>query len=169
MSDTNKTTKTTTNKMTAQEKQEWDELFQYVKNEIFNYNNNSEECFNKLPPYLIMRLKGLAEGKFYANKKTQKQGKYTYKMILLTFKLCKGNIQQGLISNQTSFKDEKHKVNYIMAIIENNINDVKDRLIKAENSKKAIDRLDTTIYEDMGKKAEYKTKSKINERLRDLW
>ena len=51
--------------MTQLEKEDWDELYQYIKKDIFEYTDQA------LPKYMILRLKGLVEGKFMANKYTK--------------------------------------------------------------------------------------------------
>ena len=68
------------------DKEEFDELYKYVKNDILLYNRKI------LPKEFVLRLRGLSEGKFMSNKNTQAQASYSYKEILLTFKLCKSKI-----------------------------------------------------------------------------
>lgn len=117
-------------KMTDKEKQEFDKLYQYVK-KILGYSDDMA-----LPKFMVMRLKGLSEGKFYANHKTKSMACYDYKTIYLTFIYCKDKIQRAL---QTKiFINEQNKINYIMAIVENNINDV---VIKLRNAKKNEDKM----------------------------
>lgn len=118
---------TTKTKMTEQEKQDWDKLYQYVKTEILNYTDDMA-----LPKHIVLRLRGLSNGQYIANNKCKKNAKYPYSTILLTFKFCKSNIIKAL--EQKQFKNEQNKFNYIMAIIENNINDVAMRLKNKEKA-----------------------------------
>ena len=48
--------------MTKKEIKEWDELYQYIKKDILQYDDNK-----KLPKWFVLRLKGLNQGKFCAN------------------------------------------------------------------------------------------------------
>ena len=70
--------------MTDLEKKQWDELYQYVKTEILHYDSNQS-----IPKNIILRLKGMQNGKLMANKKTQNNAEYSYEIILYTFKICK--------------------------------------------------------------------------------
>lgn len=117
-------------KMTDKEKQEFDKLYQYVK-KMLGYSDDMA-----LPKFMVMRLKGLSEGKFYANHKTKSMAHYDYKTIYLTFIYCKDKIQRALQTK--SFTSEQNKINYVMAIVENNINDV---VIKLKNAKKNEDKM----------------------------
>jgi predicted CDP-diglyceride synthetase/phosphatidate cytidylyltransferase len=144
-------------KMTQQEKEDWDELYQYIKKDIFEYSTQS------LPKYMILRLKGLTEGKFIANNNTQSMAKYEYKHILYTFKINKVKIKE--IIKSPKFENEQHKFNTIMLLIEKEINDVVYRLTQKANSEKKIENIDLTNVIHEG--AEYKNKSK-NKKLNDL-
>jgi hypothetical protein len=148
----------------ANKNQDWIDLYEYVKKEIMEYTKDLI-----LPKYIVLRLRGLAKGQFLANKKITPMGSYDYKTILYTFKICRQNILSGFRSNNTKFVDEKHKFNYAMVIIENNINDVVIRLKNAETAKIKAENVNMeNIYHEG---AEYlpKTKKIINNTLEDLW
>lgn len=117
-------------KMTDKEKQDWDTLYNYVK-KILGYDDTMA-----LPKFAVMRLKGLADGKYYANKKTKTMAQYDYNTIYLTFIFCKDKIQQALQTK--SFANEQAKFNYVFAIVNNNINDVVLRLKKAKKTEKIV-------------------------------
>jgi len=142
---------------------DWLELCEYVRLEILQYNPDL-----KFPRYLALRLRGLHEGNFMANKKLQPLGNYDYKIILYTFKICKPKILQYFFANKTKFNDERHKINTIMVIIESNINDMVIRLKNAETAKeKAINVEMENIYHEG---ADYQPKTKKeNNNLEDLW
>lgn len=146
--------------MTKQEQKEWNELYQYIKKDILKYDDKMI-----LPRWFVLRLKGLKDGKFCANKKTKSLGEYSFYIILLTFKINKFNIINSI--NNNKFKDEKHKINYIMAIIENNINDTCQRLNKLKKAEQKCEDMDVFINNN---KANYnkKTKSVTNSRLKGL-
>ena len=149
-------------KMTKEERESFDELYRYVKKDIFEYDDTQ-----KLPKYMILRLKGLKEGKFIANNKIKAMADYDYKHILYTFKINKMKIKQIIKSD--SFKNEQHKFNTIMIIVEREINDVVERLRRSEKSKEKIEKIDLANVTHEG--ADYKNKSnkKINNNLKELW
>jgi hypothetical protein len=138
----------------------WDELYNYVKLEILQYQDK------KMPKEMTLRLIGLKDGKFYANNKVKKEAIYDYKLILLTFKLMKGTILNCL--QNTEIKDERHRVNLIMKIVESEINNVKDRL---EAKKKGEEKLiETDLSHQVHEQANYNKKAKeVNEKLKNLW
>ena len=119
-------------KVTDKGKQDFDKLYQYVK-KILGYSDDMA-----LPKFMVLRLKGLTEGKFMANKKTKSKASYDYYTIYLTFIYCKDKIQKALQTKK--FTNEQNKFNYIMAIVENNINDVVIKLKNAKKSKEVAER-----------------------------
>ena len=147
--------------MTKKEIKEWDELYQYIKNDILQSDDNK-----KLPKWFVLRLVGLHEGKFCANKTTKPMANYDYKTILMTFKMNKIDILNG-IKDKDKFKDEQHKINYIMVIIENKINDTYDTINRINKAKEKAKTIEITNSDN---KAEYKrrTKEVKNSRLKDL-
>jgi predicted CDP-diglyceride synthetase/phosphatidate cytidylyltransferase len=151
-------------KMTQEEIESFDELYQYIKKDIFEYTNQA------LPKYMILRLKGLSEGKFMANNYVKPMAKYEYKHILYAFKINKVKIKE--IVNSSRFKNEQHKFNTIMLIIEKDINDVVNRLKQKVKSEEKIEKIDLKNVTNEG--AEYKNKSnkndkKLNNELEELW
>lgn len=122
-----------------QEKKEFNELYEYVKKDILQYPNDVA-----LPKYLVMRLKGLRDGKFIVNKKIKSKADYPYSVIMLTFKFCKSNILKAIETK--NFKNEQMKINYIMVIIENNINDIVLRLKDKEKAENKIETVEIVDY-----------------------
>lgn len=145
--------------MTKLEKQQWDELYDYVKIDVLGYTDKI------LPKEFVLRLRGLSQGKFMANKNITSQASYTFKEILLTFKLCNSKIESAFRS--VSFTDEKHRFNYIMRIIESEINNTVDMIKRKQNAEA---KADITNYDSVvSDKAEYVTKSKgVNNKLKGL-
>lgn len=151
--------------MSKDNNQDWLELCDYIKYNILEYTTEM-----KFPKFLALRLKGLSEGNFIANKKQKPNAKYTYKEILLTCKICKVKIKTYFTNNSAKITDEKHKINLIMMFIEQEINDVVQRLNDKEKSEKKITELDLSNMNN--DKAEYKPvneKSKISDKLEKLW
>ena len=146
-------------KMSEEEKRDWQELYEYVKR-IMNYDENQALTRN-----MILRLKGLLNNKFMANKNIKSTANYSYKHILNTFKLCYPQIQKALRTN--IFKDENHKFLYITKIVENNINDVYIRMKNSEKAKE--DAKNTTIKEQTHSGAEFKPREKNKDKFYDLW
>ena len=58
-------------KMTDEELKQWDELYCYVRDEVLKYDEVSGK---KFPKEMILRLKGLHEGKFMANNNIKSLG-----------------------------------------------------------------------------------------------
>ncbi|NFT08111.1 hypothetical protein FDF26_13765 [Clostridium botulinum] len=148
-------------KMTIQEKEEWNKLYEYVKKDILKYDDKLV-----LPKILVLRLKGLKDGKFIANKKTKALGNYSFEIILMTFKINKYEIVNA-IYDKNKFKDENHMINYLMAIIEKKINDTYSRMNRLKQSREKGESLEIATSEN---KAEYKHKTKEikNSRLKEL-
>lgn len=149
-------------KLTQEEKTEWDELYQYVKKEILQYDKSQS-----IPPSLVLRLKGLSTGKFIENNNIPDKAKYSYKIILYAFQIHK---QAILISiRNKEFKSEANKFNYICKIIENNLNDVYIRVCSAEKAKTKTEeaKLDNLSHDGAEyQKTEYKND---NKKLNNLW
>lgn len=145
----------------SQEK--WLELCEYVKKEIMNYDDSM-----KFPRYIALRLRGLAKGKFMANKTQRAQADYSYQTILITFKFCKPTIEGYFIKNKGKFNDEKHKFNYVMVVVENEINDI---VMRMRNSQKAEEKTQNLVLpQQVNDGASYTKKStKTDKKLEDLW
>lgn len=147
-------------KMTEKEKQDWESLYYYVKN-IMGYDENQA-----LSSAMVLRLKGLLTNKFMENGNIASTANYSYEVILNTFKFCSADIQKALRTN--NWKDEQHKFNYILKIVEKNINTVymkMKNLEKAKEEAETIDMADTAKYVNTFKKRD----AKKNSRLDELW
>ena len=141
--------------------EDWLELCEYVEKQILQYDDKM-----KLGRNMVLRLRGLSKGQFIANNKIRQQAEYSYKLILLTFKAKKLDILNAIHSK--TFKSESQKFNYIMAIVENSINDIYLRMKNAEKSKKKTEKIE--IYQNESP-AEYKNKAKDkkNKLIDDIW
>lgn len=144
-------------KKRKEEYKKWDELYQYIKNEIFKYDKNQS-----LSKHFVGRLQGLRSGEysFKRNKEVflSKDG-YSYDVILLTFKLKKYDILRAI--ETVNFENERHKEDYIIAIILNNINDVYLRLKERQKSNERLQKYEfDNVYT---KKVEFKNKSNVKE------
>lgn len=146
-------------KMTEEEKKSWENLYYYVKN-LLNYDENQA-----LSNTMVLRLKGLLTNKFMENNNIESTANYSYDTILNTFKYCSVDIQKALRNN--SFKDEQHKFNYILKIVEKNINTV---YMKMKNSQKAKEEAkNITVETSAHIGAKYKPREKKADKFSDLW
>ena len=119
-------TKTTRKRMSKQEKEKWDELYEFVRVKVLGYDENQSLSKN-----MVLRLKGMLNGKFMANNSTEDNANYSYDVVINTFKYSMPDIQRAL--NNVSFANEMHKFFYIAKIVESNLNDV---YIRMKNKKK---------------------------------
>lgn len=153
--------KANSKRMSKKDKADWDKLYEYVRHNVMGYDENQSLSKN-----MVLRLKGLLNNKFMANNNIPDTSNYSYETILLTFKFCMPDIQRGLRS--TSFRDETHKFNYVLKIVESNINTVYMRVKNAEKSKQKTETMSVEVATYSG--ADYQTKSrKTSEKLNDLW
>lgn len=150
-------------RMSKEDKKYWDELYEYVRRNVMCYDENQS-----LSKTMVLRLKGLLTNKFIANNNINDTANYSYHTVLNTFKFCMPDIQNGLKNN--SFKDENHKFNYILKIVESNLNTVYIKMKSAEKTKEEAD------SHDISNAAKYvntfKSKSdtsKKSNKYNDLW
>lgn len=149
-------------KMTEKEKQYWESLYYYVKN-LMGYDENQS-----LSNAMVLRLKGLLTNKFMENKNIDSTANYSYETILNTFKYSSIDIQRALKTNK--FSDEMHRFNYILKIVERNINTVYMKTKGVKKSEEKIEDVDTTIANYTGVKYQVKQDIKNREdKFADLW
>lgn len=140
---------------------DWDKLYEYVRHNVMNYDKNQS-----LSTQIVIRLKGLLQGKYCANNNITNKANYSYETILNTFKFCNADIQKSI--KFKSFKNEMHKFNYILKIVEPKINDIYIRMQNVTKAKDDIHRLDTTAISHTG--ASYKPKTENHlKHLKELW
>ena len=148
-------------KMTEEEKQDWESLYFYVKR-LLGYDENQA-----LSSTMVLRLKGLLTNKFIENGNIASTANYSYQTILNTFKFCFQDINKALRTN--NFKDEMHRFNYILKIVEKNINDVYLRMRSVEKSKEEAKNTTTDAINHTGAEYQRKTTETNNKLLNDLW
>ena len=146
-------------KMSEKERQDWESLYFYVKN-LLGYDENQA-----LSSTMVLRLKGLLTNKFIENNNIESTANYSYEVILNTFKFCKLDIDKALRTNR--FTDEQHKFNYILKVVEKNINTV---YVKMKNIEKAKEEAKCTAVEmPTHTGAEFKPKEKKTDKFSNLW
>ena len=148
-------------KMTESEKLAWSNLYEYVRKNIMNYDDNQA-----LSSKMVLRLKGLSTNKFMENNNIKDTANYSYEVILNTFKFCSPQISRALRTN--NFKDEMHKFNFVLKIVERNINDVYIRMKNIEKAREEAKKI--VIEAPINTGAEYKPREKKNkDKFNDLW
>ena len=146
-------------KMSEEEKEQWDELYSYVKG-LMGYDDKTS-----LSRTEVLKLKGLTRGQFIANNNQQELAEYSFYEILVTFKICKFDIIRGFRSN--SFKSNGHKFNYMIKIVEGNLSTVRERLKNKKQAEQKMESIEVT--EESAIKYVNKNKGKnINNRLKGL-
>ena len=146
--------------MTEQEKADWEELYTYVKSNIMGYDENQA-----LSSTMVLRLKGLLTNKFMENNNIASSANYSYKTILNTFKFCSSDIHKAL--RIKSFTDEQHKFNYVLKIVEKNINNVYMRMKNLDRAREEAKNTTIDVPTHVG--AEFKPKEKKKDKFADLW
>lgn len=146
--------------MTEQEKIAWENLYNYVRFNIMGYDENQA-----LSSAMVLRLKGLLTNKFMENNNIEAKANYSYETILNTFKYSSLDIQRAIRTN--NFKDESHKFNYILKIVEKNINTVYMKMKNAEKAKEEAKNMAIEVPTHIG--AEFKPKEKKKDKFTDLW
>ena len=148
-------------KMTEKEKRDWEALYFYVK-DLLSYDENQA-----LSNTMVLRLKGLLTNKFMENNNIESTANYSYEVILNTFKFCSQDIQRALRTN--SWTNEMHKFNYILKVVEGNINNVYMRMKNVEKAKEEAKNTIINTTNHTGAEYQRKTKEVNNELLNDLW
>lgn len=146
-------------KMTEKEKRDWEALYFYVKN-LLGYDENQA-----LSSTMVLRLKGLLTNKFIENGNIKDGANYSYEVILNTFKYCSQSIQKALRTN--SWTNESHKFNYVLKIVEGNINTVYMKMKNVEKAKEEAK--NTTVEAPIHTGANFKPREKKKDKFSNLW
>lgn len=146
-------------KMTEKELRDWESLYYYVKG-LLGYDENQA-----LSSTMVLRLKGLLTNKFIENKNIEDGANYSYETILNTFKYCSTDIYRALRTN--NFKNEMHRFNFVLKIVEKNINDVYMRMKSIEKAKEEAENATVEAPTHIG--AEFKPKEKKKDKFSNLW
>ena len=148
--------------MSEQEKKDWIELYEYVKERIMGYDFSQ-----KLSKKMILRLRGLQNGKYLDNKNIEDSAYYSFKIILLTYKYCYYDINN--ILNSKTCNSEEHKYNYIASMVENKLNDVYLRYNGQKKKEKKLEKASLKDVTNNGASYTRKTNDSNNKNLKDFW
>ena len=117
--------------ISQEEKDWWDALYMYVKNDILELDPKLH-----LNQYTVLRLRGMAQGCFVGKKRDEYDLTYGYRVVLAAFSKMAPLIKYGF---QTKiFNNLQHKINWMMSIIEPHLNDI---YIEEESERKRIEDL----------------------------
>lgn len=148
--------------MSKDERTTLNALLKYVAENILHYGSEK-----KIPPLLRKKINALALD-------DDKNFIYTYKMILYSFMINKSKIEYAFSTK--TFTDEKHKINYMMVIVSNSMNDIKNKVLLNEKAKQVSEN-DTTNAQYLAEnnvlygsdKYVRKTEELRSEKIEELW
>lgn len=125
----------------AKEQSEWDMVYELFKEQL-----GVKKC-NTLDKHATMRLLGLRLGKYIPqgqNVRGLSRG-YSYTTVLATLKFCNGQIKHALSTRD--FADQKHRIDYCMKIVTDNINFIDMKVRQAEKTEQSLDILKPQVVE----------------------
>lgn len=137
----------------------WDKLYRYVQVEILQLGEKP------LSKHTIMRLQSFRKGK-YINKKKNESRVYTYDEIYYTFVFTKTLIMDAL--RKIDFKNDSHRIDYIMVIISNHINDISDRINRKVRANEMLESQVLDLPKVNPNKYQKKEQPKASEHLKYL-
>lgn len=163
----------TPNRKTSDEEQRWwDALYMYVKNNILELDPKLN-----LNKYTILRLRGMAQGCFVGQDVNQYDLTYGYKVVLAAFDRMAPLLKYGLQNNK--FKDMKHKINWMFAVVEPHLNEVyQDEALEKRRLEQASNQSDTLIQavehhqqinHYVNSDTEFKTAKPWDKKHQDMW
>ena len=148
--------------MTEKEKEQFGELYRYVKTEVMNYDSKQS-----LPSSFVLGLKGLATDKVVENKRQKDRANYGYDIVLLAFKLSKNKISYAIRTKD--FKSEQQKFHYIRKIVEDELNNAYLLNKRYEEEKSKVDQINISNLANNQNANYIKKTTKVNDKLKDLW
>lgn len=148
--------------MTEKEKEQFGELYRYVKTEVMNYDSKQS-----LPSSFVLGLKGLATGKVVENKRQKDRANYGYDIVLLAFKLSKNKISYAIRTKD--FKSEQQKFHYIRKIVEDELNNAYLLNKRYEEEKSKVDQINISNLANNQNANYIKKTTKVNDKLKDFW
>lgn len=135
------------------ENDEWNKVYDYFKKDILGLSDGAN-----LSPHAVERLLGLRVGRYKpnaSNTRTLKTG-YSFATILYTLKYSKRAIDKAL--KTVNFKDDKHRVDYLMKIVQNNINFIQTRMNRLAQENKRAEKLKKEEATEEQRGVQYKRK-----------
>ena len=150
--------KKNTKHMSVEDREKWNELYEYVRTNVMDFDKNTS-----LNKNMVLRLKGLLTGNVFANNKTKNNANYSYDVVINTFKFCYLDIQRAKMTKE--FETDMKKFNYILAIVSNNLSTVYERMKDTQKANKELEEDKDLEYVDLSKKAEFSDYQKRTQTL----
>ena len=113
---------------------------------------------------VFRELWGLKTGQYMANKNAPSMAHYPYEIILLTFKYVKQHELDSILQSK-KFNDDKHKFNYILKIIDSNINTVYNKIKKIKEEQNRVDNIEVVELPNYNNQYEKKNINKNFEKF----
>lgn len=129
---------------------EWDDLYNFVKDEIYNYDKSQS-----LSRYTISKIQEL------------RSNCYSYRCILLTFVDCKDLLVSKI--HNTNWNGETHMTNYIVKVIESRLNDTYMKMKADERQVKDGVKLATNSFVDISSRYVPKKPVDIPDKYKEMW
>lgn len=148
--------------MSNTDREQWNKLYDYVKKEIMGYDNNQ-----KLSNYMVLRLRGMKDGKFMANKSVESLAHYSYEIILLTFKYVKPKIDYKLKEN--NFVDDQHRFNFVTKIVNENLNLVYEKVKRVREEQNKIEKVQIVEIPDYENKYNNREATVSKKNMEEFW
>ena len=134
------------------ENDDWDKVYEYFKSQVLELPDGAS-----LSQHAVERLLGLRVGQYkpgHRNVRVVKRG-YSFSTIYYTLVYSLQAIKRA--QKTVNFKNEKHEIDYIMVIVNSNINFVQKRLLAVEMQYKKVEKIKKE-NEDQQRKVTYKHK-----------
>jgi len=148
--------------MSEKDKKDWDSLYEYVK-QLMDYDENQA-----LSKTFCLRLKGLKTNKYIENKSMKDMSNYSYDVVLNTFKYCSMDIKKAF--SRIEFKDETHKFNYMLKIVESRLNTIYLKMKNAEKRRESLSKIDiSSSIEYINTYKSRNSGNKKQDNLDELW
>lgn len=100
-----------------------------------------------------------------ANKHSPSMAHYPYKVILLTFKYVKQHELDNILRSK-NFNNDQHKFNYILKIIDSNINTVYNKVKKLKEEQHRADNIEVV---ELPNYTNQYAQQKVNKDLEKFW
>ena len=100
-----------------------------------------------------------------ANKNNPSMAHYPYEVILLTFKYVKQHELDNILQSK-KFNNDQHKFNYILKIIDSNLNTVYNKIKKIKEEQNRVDNIEVVELPNYNNQYE---KKNINKDFEKFW
>ena len=149
--------------MPPEEKQAWFDLDWFIRKNVMGYDENQGLNTN-----MVLRLKGLRWGQCIANTDNSKFANYTFDVILNTYKFCLPKIKKAF--EYKRFDNDDNRFGYALAIVNNNIAEVYQRMKNIEQSaERAAIHADNIEQTNVAEYKPMNDNKKKQKKFNDIW